>query len=184
MLKHFQLGRKFNFPLVFLAVSVVLFGAGFFVLRIISADPSLQPKSTFELLLAATGAAAAFVYFLYNQHHQDMQMFVNLFEKFNKRYDSLNEKLNTIISRPIDSPLISEHINTLYDYFNLCAEEYLFYEAGYIDEKVWQAWLCGMNYFATDATVRRLWEEEIKSGSYYDFKLSLLDAAKCSTKVH
>jgi hypothetical protein len=183
MLKHLQLGRRVSFPLIFLVAGAVLFGTGFLVLKSLSMEPSVQPKSTFELLLAATGAAAAFVYFLYNQHHQDMQTFVSLFEKFNKRYDSLNEKLNAIMSRPIDSPLISEHINTLYDYFNLCAEEHLFYEAGYIDERVWRAWLCGMKHFAADAAVRRLWEHEIKSRSYYDFKLSLVDAVNCSPEV-
>jgi hypothetical protein len=104
-------------------------------------------------------------------------MFVSLFEKFNTRYDGLNEKLNAIISRPIDSPLVAENITTLYDYFNLCAEEYLYYEAGYIDEKVWQAWLRGMSYFAADESVHRLWETEIESGSYYGFKLSFSDAA-------
>lgn len=98
-------------------------------------------------------------------------MFVSLFEKFNARYDKLNEKLNAIISRPIGSPLAAENITTLYDYFNLCAEEYLYYEAGYIDEKVWQAWLRGMSYFAADESVHRLWEKEIESGSYYGFKL-------------
>ena len=103
-------------------------------------------------------------------------MFVALFEKFNKRYNDLNEKLNAIISRPTDSPLAPEHRDTLYDYFNLCAEEHLFYEAGYIDERVWQAWLLGMKYFAKDAAVRRLWEEEIGAGSYYHFQMSLLDA--------
>ncbi len=38
----------------------------------------------------------------------------------------------------------------LYDYFNLCAEEFLFQEADYIDEKVWQSWLRGMAHFAED----------------------------------
>ena len=179
MLKHFRIGRRVNFPLIFLGVGAALFGVGYLALKLLSTDPSVHPKSTFELLLSVTGAAAAFVFFLYGQHHQNMQMFFNLFEKFNKRYDELNEKLNAITTRSNDSPLLPEHINTLYDYFNLCAEEYLFYEAGYIDEGVWSAWLCGMKNFAADIAVRRLWENELESGSYYGFNLSLLDAAKC-----
>lgn len=182
MLKHFYLGRRTKFPAIFVVTVLLMCAAGYW-LYANSINTFWQPKSAFELLVAAVGAAGAFVYFLYSQHHQDMQMFAGLFDKFNKRYDKLNEKLNVIISRPIDSPLISEHINTLYDYFNLCAEEHLFYEAGYIDERVWRAWLCGMKHFAADASVRRLWEQEIKSGSYYDFKLSLLDAVKFCTEV-
>lgn len=124
------------------------------------------------------GIAGAFAHFLYGQHHQDTQMFVNLFAKFNERYDKLNEKLNAIVSRPVDSPLLPEHISTLYDYFNLCAEEHLFYKAGYIDEVVWLAWLRGMKYFAKDAAVLRLWKQDIATDSYYHFKLCLLDTVE------
>ena len=103
-------------------------------------------------------------------------MFVSLFEKFNTRYNQLNERLNAIVSRPADSPFLQAHRDALYDYFNPSAEEHLFYEAGYIDEMVWRAWLLGMKHFARDAAVRHLWEEEIVTGSYYHFQLALLDA--------
>lgn len=184
MLKHFRIGRRVNFPLIFLGVGAILFGVGYLALKFLSADPSVQPKSTFELLLSVTGAAAAFVFFLYSQHHQDTQMFISLFEKFNKRYDVLNEELNTIVARESNSQLLPQQINILYDYFNLCAEEYLFFEAGYIDERVWLAWLCGMKQFAADPAVRRLWERELDSGSYYDFKIVLIDTARCCTSGH
>jgi len=171
MLKHFHLGRRAYFPFIFLVAVVLIFGAGYGQLRGNDSAALWQSKTAFELMVTAVGAVAAFVYFLYDQHHKDTQMFVSLFEKFNARYDKLNEKLNAIISRPIGSPLAAENITTLYDYFNLCAEEYLYYEAGYIDEKVWQAWLRGMSYFAADESVHRLWDKEIESGSYYGFKL-------------
>ena len=171
MLKHFHLGRRAYFPALFLVSVVLIFGAGYGLFAAYGSAAFGQPKTAFELLVAVIGAVAAFVYFLYDQHHKDTQMFVSLFEKFNARYDRLNEKLNAIVSRPADSPFLPAHRDTLYDYFNLCAEEYLYYEAGYIDEKVWQAWLRGMSYFAADKAVRRLWEKEIESGSYYGFKL-------------
>ena len=171
MLKHFHLGRRAYFPALFLFAVVLIFGAGYWLFAATGSAAHGQPKTAFELMVTAVGAVAAFVYFLYDQHHKDTQMFVGLFEKFNTRYDGLNEKLNAIISRPIDSPLVAENITTLYDYFNLCAEEYLYYEAGYIDEKVWQAWLRGMSNFAANESVHRLWEKEIESGSYYGFKL-------------
>lgn len=172
MLKHFHLGRRAYFPALFFVAVVLIFGAGYGLFAATGAA-FWQPKTAFELMVTAVGAVAAFVYFLYDQHHKDTQMFVSLFEKFNARYDRLNEKLNAIISRPLGSPLIADNVNTLNDYFNLCSEEYLYYEAGYIDEKVWQAWLRGMSYFAADEAVRRLWEKEIESGSYYGFKLCL-----------
>ena len=173
MLKHFHLGRRSSFPFIFLGL--VIIGVGIAVWQYPSGQQPANSKNSIEVLIGIVAAVAAFVHFLYSQHHQDTQTFVNLFEKFNARYDKLNERLNAILSRPKDSPLIAGHIDTLYDYFNLCAEEYLFYESGYIDERVWRAWLLGMKYFAADAAVRRLWETEIATGSYYHFTLSLLD---------
>jgi len=88
-----------------------------------------------------------------------------LFDKFNTRYDELNEKLNAILKSETGLILLPEQIDTLYNYFNLCAGEHLFYEAGYDDADVWCAWLCGMKYFASNAAVLTLWKKEIKSGS-------------------
>jgi hypothetical protein len=105
MLKHFHLGRRAYFPFIFLVAVVLIFGAGYGQLRGNDSAALWQSKTTFELMVTAVGAVAAFVYFLYDQHHKDTQMFVSLFEKFNARYDKLNEKLNAIISRPIGSPL-------------------------------------------------------------------------------
>lgn len=175
MLNHFHLGRRANFPVIFLVITLLLYGVGYVLWRSKDGQVFLQSKNAFELVISVVGISAAFVHFLYAQHHQDTQMFVNLFEKFNNRYDKLNEKLNAIIARPIGSPLESSQIDILYDYFNLCAEEHLFYEAGYIDEKVWQAWLQGMSYFARDPGVLRLWQQEIAFDSYYHFNLSLLN---------
>jgi hypothetical protein len=176
--KHFHLGRRAGFPVIFIVLVLLIFGAGY-SLHANFNNTFWQPKSASELLVAAVGAAGGFVYFLYSQHHQGVQMFASLFDKFNTRYDKLNERLNVIISRQIGSPLTPEDINTLYDYFNLCAEEHLFYEAGYIDERIWRAWLCGMKPFAADTVIRQLWGQEINAGSYYDFRLSLIDVVKC-----
>ncbi len=112
--------------------------------------------------------------FLYAQHHQNTQLFVSLFDKFNERYNNLNEKLNAIVKHDQSLMLCKEEVDDLYDYFNLCAEEYLYYKAGYIDRNVWLAWVCGMAFFAKNSQIRSLWEEEIKLGSYYGFTLELL----------
>jgi hypothetical protein len=175
MLKHFHLGRRAYFPAIFLG-AVLLGMVGFAIwLELCGASAVSLTKNAFELFLTFVGAVGAFVYFLYGQHHQDTQMFVSLFEKFNARYDKLNEKLNAIIRRPNATPLGTEQKDTLYDYFNLCAEEHLFYVSGYIDEEVWQAWLRGMQEFAKDPEVKRFWEAEINLGSYYHFRTALLN---------
>jgi hypothetical protein len=91
--------------------------------------------------------------------------------EFNKRYDDLNDKLNRILLAPTADRLAAEETEVLFDYFNLCAEEFLFYKAGYIDEEVWQSWRKGMGIFGENERIRQLWEKELKTESYYGFKL-------------
>jgi hypothetical protein len=65
-----------------------------------------------------------------------------------------------------------EDRQVLMDYFNLCAEEYLYFNAGYIDTSVWKSWMRGMKAYAAVPAIRGLWEKELQSGSYYGFSLS------------
>lgn len=65
----------------------------------------------------------------------------------------------------------------LYDYFNLCAEEYFYYKSGYIDIDVWQSWVEGMKYYASNPEIRRIWLSELQSGSYYGFPPNLLNVS-------
>ena len=169
MIPHFHLHRRTWYPWLFIGLTMVANASGYAI---------LQPAKPFELFILITGAIGGFVHFLYSQHHQETQLFATLFKDFNERYDKLNEKLNTIISRNSGALLSQENNKILYDYFNLCAEEYLYYSSGYIDHTVWISWIHGMKYFANDAEIRKLWETELSSSSYYDFKLSLLDAVR------
>lgn len=59
----------------------------------------------------------------------------------------------------------------LFDYFNLCAEEYLYHKSGFIDSDVWTSWIHGMRVFAAAPRIRSLWEAELNAGSYYGFTL-------------
>jgi hypothetical protein len=127
-----------------------------------------------ELVLGLLGASGGFIGFLYSQHLQETQLFKQLFTDFNRRYDLMNEQLETIRSRPQGEPLKPEETRRLVDYFNLCAEEYLFYRSGYIDLDVWKSWARGMLYFAQDAEIRRLWLDELRTNSYYGFTLEEL----------
>lgn len=165
---YFRLGNRNLYPWLFLALAV---GANTAVYLL------LPQAKALELYLPVTAAVAGFVHFLYSQHHQETQLFVNLFEKFNARYDSLNEELNAIVARPAEDRLTPEETKALFDYFNLCAEEYLFFKSGYIDQDVWRSWLAGMKYFAQNAAVRSLWESELSSASYYGFNLALFNVA-------
>ena len=90
MLYHFHLSRRAWYPWLFLGLAVVANGVGYVW---------LQPAKPIEQFILVTGAVAGFVHFLYAQHYQETQFFASLFQKFNERYDMLNERLNAIIER-------------------------------------------------------------------------------------
>ena len=123
-----------------------------------------------ELLVSAIGGVAGFTYFIYRQHLDETKLFKDLFTDFNKRYDALNDGLNAIRSAPITGALSTNEKEHLFTYFNLCAEEYFFYQSGYIDRRVWESWRRGMKFFFQDPRIRELWEQDCKADSYYGFR--------------
>jgi hypothetical protein len=122
-----------------------------------------------NLVLSIIGAIATFSYFLYRQHLSETKLFKELFVEFNARYDKLNNGLNKIVDGSKQGELSENERELLFSYFNLCAEEYLFYTAGYIDEFVWQSWCRGMNHFFGHPRVRHLWDADCMTDSYYGF---------------
>ena len=123
-----------------------------------------------ELLLSAIGGFAGLTYFLYRQHLDETKLFKDLFGDFNARYDALNDDLNAILFGPPESSLSGDERGHLFSYFNLCAEEYFFYKAGYIDRRVWESWCRGMKVFFGHPRIQALWEEDCKADSYYGFR--------------
>lgn len=164
----FNLRQRTYYPWLFLALVVAANALAFAL---------LPAKVSPELLLSITGAVAALVHFLYSQHNNNTERFIGLFRDFNARYDRLNNRLNALLLKDGALLLTAEDKQLLYDYFNLCAEEYLYFKSGYIDTEVWQSWLKGMKPFVSNTEVCRLWEEELDSGSYYGFTLALIDQA-------
>lgn len=123
-----------------------------------------------ELLVSAVGGVAGFTYFIYRQHLDEAKLFKELFGEFNARYDALNDDLNAILFGPHEGSLPVNEREPLFSYFNLCAEEYFFYKAGYIDRRVWESWYRGMIFFFKHLRVQALWEQDCEADSYYGFR--------------
>jgi hypothetical protein len=113
-----------------------------------------------------------------NKKRESDMVMKDLFEGFNNRYDSLNNKLYDIVTDSKDnikvtnsSELNKDQKKTIIDYFNLCAEEYFWYKRGRIDDKIWKSWKAGMNFWYSHNIISELWHEEVKSKngklSYY-----------------
>jgi hypothetical protein len=124
-----------------------------------------------RLLVTLWGSVLSGLYLIQKQKLEETQLFVDLFESFNHRYDEMNEDLNDLVASSEKEDLRDCEKDLLYRYFNLCAEEYLFYQRGYIPPEVWTAWKNGMRMFMQDDRVRELWSEEKQSESYYGLEM-------------
>jgi hypothetical protein len=143
-----------NFPWVAITVTAAAIALTFFL--------------NFEDKVAVLGGVAAgvlgFCYFIQQQRLAETQLFVELFTRFNARYDQLNDSLAGISA---GSTLGVGDRQVVVDYLNLCAEEYLFFSQGYILPDVWQSWCRGILQYLKQEPFRSVWREEVTSGSYY-----------------
>lgn len=129
----------------------------------------LKLPNPLEIIAPAIASALGFSYFVQQQKLAEVRLFKELFTEFNARYDKLNDYLLDIASLPAGTPVDDVKRKKIIDYFNLCAEEYLFYKDGYIHQDVWGAWCRGMKFYLDKKNIRDLWnkENELQPGSYY-----------------
>ncbi len=102
---------------------------------------------------------------------EDDKMFKDLFESFNNKYDNkFNDFLNEIRSNK-SIEINAEKKDKIIDYFNLSAEEYLWYRKGRIPNDVWKAWESGMVDNINLPQILKIFIEETKTEngkeSYY-----------------
>jgi len=121
------------------------------------------------LLGGVLAAAFGLAHLIQQQKLAETQLFKALFTEFNQRYNELNERLDAV---SIDDPMSDADRSVVVDYFNLCAEEYLFYSEGYIHQAVWRSWCRGMLQYLDRQPYHDLWLTESKTGSYYGLSLA------------
>lgn len=137
-----------------------------------------------KMMAVFSSGGLSFFYFFQKQKLAETHLMKELITDFNCRYDGLNEQLNAIREQGNKNPapaLTSDECTTLYDCFNLCAEEYLFKELGYVEPLVWQAWYQGMKIYSDDPRILELWDREERTGSYYGFTFPRVYEARRST---
>lgn len=125
--------------------------------------------------LVFLGPLLALGYFIHRQKLDESKYFLDMFRRFNERYDGINEKLNEMTEQETDiSPKQKE---ILMDYFNLCSEEYLMFKAGYIPIVVWDSWRVGMIHYLKNKNIEKIFESEMSSDnhdSYYGLSLKII----------
>jgi hypothetical protein len=113
-----------------------------------------------------------FAYTVQKQELEESKMFRDLFCDFNRRYDEMDPQLNEILWEDDKKKALSSlQKDTLNRYFNLCAEEFLYFRKGYIDPRVWDAWIKGMTIYCQNMRIREFWLAELQTDAYYGFTL-------------
>ena len=159
----------FNYYLPILVVLIIVSVLVFVI--------SAKAREDLNLLLVWFGGIVSFFYFVQKQQTEELRLFSELYRDFNKRYGELNERLNHIASENGEAKLLDEDRDLLFDYFNLCSEEYLYYTRGYIFPEVWTAWCNGIYFFLKVEKIRALWvDEEKNAASYYGLTLEEIES--------
>ena len=99
-----------------------------------------------EMWVGVIGSMVAIYFGLLGHWMNHDKMFKELFLELNARFDKMNEDLNAIVNKqPIKSGRSSDQV--IQDYLNLCAEEFLWYSMGRIEDDVWTSWKRGIDYY-------------------------------------
>jgi hypothetical protein len=130
----------------------------------------VPPLRIQELAFAWVAGWWTFTHFQHQHTLEKSRFFFDLFKQFNDRYNKLNDDLQRIAAG--EGILSSAERARIVDYFNLCAEEFLFYQRGYVPEDVYRAWRNGMNWYASKERFVKVWREECATDSYYGFEFS------------
>lgn len=125
-----------------------------------------------EVLVSFVALVLGLCYFAQRQGLDEMRLFKELFVEFNARYNDLNDDLLDIRDGRMEDAAKAR--KKLIDYFNLCAEECLFFRHGHIHENVWRAWCRGMLFFIESDNIRATWNSEMQQGSYYGLTLDII----------
>ena len=150
--------RNYWWVLGFLILAVLLYFA--------------QTEKPLTVAAPIVGTLLSVLYFVQKQKLEELKVFRDIFRECNERYDALNERLS-LIGDSRDDSLTSEQQQLLVDYFNLCGEEYLYYQRGMIDPDVWRSWSNGMKTILKAKQVKKFWDEEKKTNSYYGLERHL-----------
>ena len=95
---------RYYFP-IGLGVCIALIIGGFI----------LQEKLDWKLTITLIASIISSIYFVEKQKLEQMEFFIKLFTECNRRYDSLNEKLNQILREDQQKELSPDQIDLLYD---------------------------------------------------------------------
>lgn len=155
------------------------------VVAVCAAGAISAKVATLSGAAAVLASVVTLAFGMQKQKLSELELFRTLFKDFNARYEVLDDKLREI-GRHGEQQLSPDEVDVLISYFNLCAEEFLYYTQGYIHPQAWTSWRRGMEEFLSNPLVADLWNKEAAKQSYYGLEgmipstLALLDLSSPS----
>ena len=125
----------------------------------------------FQIVIAALAVIIPSILSFLSYKKGKAELFFQLFTNYNEKYSKLNDKLYLIIEKEATlkvnqiqiSSFKKDEINSIMDYLNLCSEEYLWREKGFIDKNVWESWQNGIQWWYNHSIlIQLIWKEEFK----------------------
>ena len=134
-----------------------------------------KPENVPTNIVAAAGVALSLIYFIQKQSLEELELFERLFTRFNERYCRLHDQLPGVVGEGVNPVITSEQQVALDQYFNLCAEEYLFYSQGCILPVVWRSWCRGMLWYLSHDPIHDVFQREVRHDSHYGLTLPVIE---------
>lgn len=129
--------------------------------------------SKWELILSVVGVGITLAFGVSQSKLANDRMFKELFTEFNQRYNNLNDDLQRIT---LEGELNHSDSLKIIDYFNLCAEEYMWFRKSRISCEVWDSWVNGIaSYKKNDHFKEVACSEREFDSSYYHFFTEVWD---------
>lgn len=132
---------------------------GVIILMIVILLPICTPIDN-DVFFGIIAAVLTFYFGCLKVRLEDQRIFKELFQEFNNKYDSkMNDLLNELKVNP-DRKIEDKDREIIIDYFNLCAEEYLWYKENRILKSVWDAWENGMIANLKISSIKKIFDSE------------------------
>lgn len=116
-----------------------------------------------KIFLGLIGSVATVYFGILKINIEHDKIFKELFNSFNEKYDfRFNNLLNKLKNNP-KKKLTKAEKNIVIDYFNLCAEEYLWRRKGRLPDSVWDAWKAGIKENLKIHQIEELFNDETRT---------------------
>lgn len=124
-----------------------------------------------ELMFGLLGSIATLYFGLMKYEIENDRIFMELFKNFNSKYKTEYNDLFEKLKQNKNEKISENESSLIIDYFNLCAEEYLWFSKKRLPKDVWKAWKAGMMENLEIEQIKQVYFDEIKSErgrkSYY-----------------